>query len=154
MILSTITLSKSIFSFHKTKFEIPIVAINISLNHLNALFTTEVTGLCLKFYIQMHDRFFFEFGENNGVYWKHSLGRRETLWAKSTWLLMFNSIPQLFHLVRWFEFLFFEKSIRLNDKIIHFRCSTGNIRWVEGGCIELSRGGCWCFTMFLNCSTW
>jgi hypothetical protein len=46
MQISTVTLSKSIFSLHKTnKFEIPIVAVNISLNHLKALFTTEVTVL-------------------------------------------------------------------------------------------------------------
>jgi hypothetical protein len=53
MQISTITLSKSIFSLHKTKFEIPIVAVNISLNHLKALFTTEVTLLCLELYYDM-----------------------------------------------------------------------------------------------------
>jgi len=31
---------------------------------------------------------------------------------------------------------------------------TGNIRWVEGKHCEPNQHGCWCSTVFLNCSTW
>jgi len=63
-----ITLSKSIFSFHKTLFQLLFVGgVVTSLTYQHPFFTIDVTKICLEFYIQMSDNCFFEFVQFNWV---------------------------------------------------------------------------------------
>ena len=79
--LSTITLSKSIFSAHTTLFPLPIRPVNISFNNPHGTCTTSFAEVCLKFWIQMREKSHSQHRGFNWVCGCNSLARRETFWA-------------------------------------------------------------------------